>query len=146
MNLKLTYAPLHIWKSTWHHGKMLYAPLLPLAGGVIKLSPHYILEKSIFNFRLARLCGLDIAPEKWLNYFKTVETLIRCHILWHLIWGSTVCQLPFWGLQLMRGKLFANHCSFILIVHYIDQSIHVLYIPLGNFPCLYQCLVDLYHI
>ena len=26
-----------------------------------------------------------------------METLIRCHILRHLIWVCTVCQLPFYG-------------------------------------------------
>ena len=35
--------------------------------------------------------------EKWLNYLQTVETLIRCHVLWCLIWVCTVCQLPFYG-------------------------------------------------
>ena len=35
--------------------------------------------------------------EKWLNYLQTVETLIRRHVLWHLIWVCTVCQLPFYG-------------------------------------------------
>ena len=26
-----------------------------------------------------------------------METLLRCHILWHLIWVCTVCQLSFYG-------------------------------------------------
>ena len=39
---------------------------------------------------------LHIPKEKWLNYLQTVETLIRCRVLRHLIWGCTVCQLPFY--------------------------------------------------
>ena len=42
--------------------------------------PHYILEKSNFNFKYVRLCDLDI--------------------LFRLLWVCTVCQLPFlWNLQ-----------------------------------------------
>ena len=43
------------------------------------------------------LCDLHIPREKWLNHLQTVDTLIRCHILWHLIWVCTVCQLLFLG-------------------------------------------------
>ena len=49
------------------------------------------------------LAGLVKKIEKWLNYLQTVETLIRCHILRHLIRVSTVCQLPFKGLQTTIG-------------------------------------------
>ena len=35
--------------------------------------------------------------KKLLNYLQTLETLIRCRILRHLIWVCTVCQLPFCG-------------------------------------------------
>ena len=59
-------------------------------------SLHYILEDSNFDFRYARLCDLDILRQKRFNYLQTVETLIRCHILQHLIWVCTVCQLPFY--------------------------------------------------
>ena len=53
-----------------------------------------MLEEFIFNFRYVRLYDVDIPKEKWLNYLKTVETLIWLHILWQLIWVCTVCQLP----------------------------------------------------
>ena len=59
-----------------------------------RLSPHNTLEESNFNFRDVWLCDLDIPIEKWLNYLQTVETLIRCCIMRHLIWVCTVCQLP----------------------------------------------------
>ena len=58
---------------------------------------------------------------KWLNYMylQTVETLIRCHILWHLIWVCTVCQLPFWGSVdyngLNRKSFSRKHILWILI-------------------------------
>ena len=58
---------------------------------------HSIYWKSNFNFRYARLGYLHIPREKWLNYLQTVETLIRRHVLRHLIWVCTVCQLPFYG-------------------------------------------------
>ena len=48
-----------------------------------------------FDFRYVRLDDLDVPTEKLLNCLQTVETLIRCRILWHLIWVCTVCQLPF---------------------------------------------------
>ena len=32
-----------------------------------------------------------------LNYLQTAETLIRRHVLRHLIWVCTVCQVPFYG-------------------------------------------------
>ena len=51
-------------------------------------SPPYILEESNFNFRYVGLCDLDIPGEKWLTYLQTVDTLIRCHILRHLIWSA----------------------------------------------------------
>ena len=57
--------------------------------------PHYILEDSNLDFRYITLCDLDIPREKWLNYLQTVETLIRSHILRHLIWVCAVCQLSF---------------------------------------------------
>ena len=60
-----------------------------------ELFPHYILEDSNFDFRYVWLCDSDISREKWLNYLQTVKTLIRCHVLWRLIWIYTVCQLPF---------------------------------------------------
>ena len=53
------------------------------------------MEDSNFNFRYSCLGDLHIPREKWLNYLQTVETLIKCHILQHLIWVCTVCQLPF---------------------------------------------------
>ena len=62
-----------------------------------KPPPHYILEDLNFSFRDVRLCDLDIPREKWLICLQTVETLIRCLILLHLIWVCAVCQLPFFG-------------------------------------------------
>ena len=56
----------------------------------------YILEGSNFNFGEVRLWDLHIPREKWLNYLQTVETLIRCRRMWHLIWVCTVCQVPFY--------------------------------------------------
>ena len=40
-----------------------------------KLSPHYKLELSNFNFRYVTLCDLEIPRYKWLNYLQTVEIL-----------------------------------------------------------------------
>ena len=60
-----------------------------------ELPPYYILEDSHFDIRYVRLCDLDIPREKVLNYQQTVETLIRCCVLRHLIWVCTVCHLPF---------------------------------------------------
>ena len=57
--------------------------------------PHYILEDSNFDFRYVRLCDLVILREKWFNYLQTVNTPIRCRILWRLIWVCTVCQWSF---------------------------------------------------
>ena len=36
-----------------------------------------------------------ISGEILLNYLQTVETLLKCHILWVLILVATVCQFPF---------------------------------------------------
>ena len=58
---------------------------------------HTLFWKSNFNFRYVQLWDLDIPREKWLNYLQTVETLIRCSVLRHLIWVCTVCQLPSYG-------------------------------------------------
>ena len=54
---------------------------------------------------------LLIPSEKWLNYLQTVETLIRCHILWHLIWVCTVCQLPFYGSPDYNGLTFHKNVA-----------------------------------
>ena len=48
---------------------------------------------------------LDIPGEKWPDCLQTVKTLIRCHILWHLIWVCTVCQLLFWGSPDFNGLM-----------------------------------------
>ena len=71
----------------------------------LRLLPHYILEESNFNFRYVRLWDLDIPWEKRLNYLQTVETLIRRHNLWRLIWVCTVCQLPFYGSPDYNGSI-----------------------------------------
>ena len=68
---------------------------------------HYLLEESYINFKYVRLCDLDIPREKWLNCLQTVETLIRCCILQHLIWVCTVCQLQTkMDLRLTYSKMF----------------------------------------
>ena len=36
-------------------------------GHMTKMSPHYILEESIFDFSYFRLYDIDIFKEKWLN-------------------------------------------------------------------------------
>ena len=64
-------------------------------------TPTLYIGRVNFSLRYVRLCDLDIPREKWLNCLLcllTVETLIRCCILLHLIWVCAVCQLPFWGL------------------------------------------------
>ena len=48
-----------------------------------------------FKFRYVRLRDLDIPREKRLNYLQTMETMIRCCVLQHLIWVCTLCLLPF---------------------------------------------------
>ena len=57
---------------------------------------QYIYWNWNFNFRYVRFLDLHIPREKWPNYLQTEETLIRSHVLWHLIWVCTVCQLPFY--------------------------------------------------
>ena len=54
--------------------------------------PHYILESFNFVFKYVRLCDLDIPGENWSNYLQTMETQIRCRVLWRLTWVCTVCQ------------------------------------------------------
>ena len=72
-------------------------PSIPLLLTHLKLNKLFhtirVLEESIFDFRYVKLYDVDIPEEKWLNYLQTVETKIRCHILWHLIWVCTVCHL-----------------------------------------------------
>ena len=58
-----------------------------------KLPLNYISKESNLNFRYVRLCDLEISREKMLYYLKTVETLIRCRILRHLMWVCTVCPV-----------------------------------------------------
>ena len=62
--------------------------------GLNKLNSHYILEESNFNFRYVRQCDLDTFREKWLNYLQTVDILIRCCRMQHLIWVCTVLITP----------------------------------------------------
>ena len=63
--------------------------------GLNKLLLYYILEESNFHLRYTRPCDLDGPKGKWLNYWQTVETLIRRRVLRRLIWVSTICQIPF---------------------------------------------------
>ena len=76
------------------------------------------MEDSNFDFRYVRLCDLDILREKCLNYLQTVETLVRCCILWFLIRVCTACQLPFYGSpdynQLKRPDTVTNHVQTVL--------------------------------
>ena len=39
---------------------------------------------------------------------QIVETLIRCHVLWRLIWICTVCQLPSYGSPEYNGLSSLN--------------------------------------
>ena len=83
--------------------------------------PHYILEESNFNFRYTRLWDLHILREKWLNYLQTVETVIRCCILQHLIWVCTVCQSPFYGSPDYNGLNIQTPLSFNHTLPNIEQ-------------------------
>ena len=69
-----------------------YCHLLPTR---LNTLPDYILEESNFSFRDVRLQDLDIPRENRLIHLQTVETLIRCRILHHLMLVCTVCQLSF---------------------------------------------------
>ena len=51
---------------------------------------YCILEESNFNFRYVGLYAFGYSRGKWLSYFQTMEILIKCHILRHLIW---VCRV-----------------------------------------------------
>ena len=51
---------------------------------------------------------IKIFLDKWLNYLKTEETLIRCHIPQHLIRGCTVCQLAYNSLTLKAPRKTAS--------------------------------------
>ena len=78
-------------------GSTLFAYVILSDALVFEFLGHlpYILEDSNFSFGYIKLCDLDITREKWLNYLQTVETLIRYHVLRHLIWVYTVCHLLF---------------------------------------------------
>ena len=82
---------LHCWpKNTFSYG--LTHIISKLTHCILNRLSHNI----YFNFRYVRLWDLHIPAEKWLNYLQTVETLIRCRILRHLIWVCIVCQVPFY--------------------------------------------------
>ena len=88
----LHLSSLSFWNRLFH----LWISLLPFFANMGFNPLQSIYWKSpISIFRYVRLWDLYIPREKWLNYLQTVETLIRCRILRHLIWVCTVCQLPF---------------------------------------------------
>ena len=107
--------------------------------------PHYILEESNFNFRYTRLWDLHILGEKWLNYLQTVETLIRCRVLQHLIWVCIVCQLPFYGSPDYNG-LMENIFSwnFIFSCWVFEYSDMLWYFFLWHIKKHYNSLTSIY--
>ena len=78
---------------------------LPIVDWMNSSTQNIEMEDSNFDFRYVRLYDLDIPREKLLQYLKTVKTLIRCHILQHLIWVCTVYS--FRGVQttIVYGKI-----------------------------------------
>ena len=59
------------------------------------ISLHYQLDQSISILRVVLWYFFHFYSNFNRTFCKqTVETLIRCHILRHLIWVSTVCQCP----------------------------------------------------
>ena len=57
---------------------------------------HAIYKKILISILGMSGFVIKVIPrEKWLYYLQTVETLIRHHVLQHLVWVCTVCQLPF---------------------------------------------------
>ena len=87
---------LELWKKYSTHCRLPYT--------TYQRSPISILGTSSWdldipwgksNFRYIQLWDLDIPWGKWLNYLRTVETLIRPCILRHLILVCILWQLPF---------------------------------------------------
>ena len=83
---------------------------------------HTIYWKILLSIWGMSDCDLDVPRENCFNYLQTVKTLIRCCVLWHLIWVNTVCQLPFYGFPdynwlkcLLNCKLCRSwsDCSFL---------------------------------
>ena len=58
---------------------LIVAPVTFAPAGAMTPSAEFLLI-------YVRLYDVDIPKEKWLNYLQTVDTLIRCCILRHLIW------------------------------------------------------------
>ena len=76
-------------------------------------------------------------------------TLIRCRLLWRLIWVYTVCKCPFYETLGLTGfiRIFACNLgdTFSYSATYLFLAIHVtgcLLCPIGpiNFFCLFVCL------
>ena len=59
----------------------------------------YMLGKSIFSFSGFRVYFVAYFYSIFDGKFcqQKMQTLIRGHILWHLIWVCTICLLPFYG-------------------------------------------------
>ena len=73
-------------KAYWMVSELIFNPF--------KLNVFYHLnqlDESISNFRVV---GHFYAKFKRNFCKQTVENLIRCHVLWHLIQFCTVCQCP----------------------------------------------------
>ena len=67
------------------------SPQLQLTHCRLNRLPHTIYWKSLISILGMSGYEIDIPREKWLNYLQTVETHIRRHVLWRLIWVCTVC-------------------------------------------------------
>ena len=66
-------------------------------------SSIFTLDKSISYIRSVSLVFISIMFCRNFCLMQTVQTLIRQHILWCLIWVYTVCQCPFYGMLGLNG-------------------------------------------
>ena len=74
----------------------------------------FLLEEWNFSFSMSDYV-IQIFLEKWLNHLQTMETLIRCCTLWHLIWVCTICHIPFGSLVCLCWDFTAqstHYCAF----------------------------------
>ena len=74
----------------FHFMRTAFNPFMPNG-----ISHRYHLEQSIYVLRdVSLLGGIFYSSFNRKLCRQTVETLIRCHILWRLIWVCTICLCP----------------------------------------------------
>ena len=83
------------------------------------ISHPYHLDKSISNLRVLG-SNLKFHSKSKSTFCKqTMQYLIRCHILWHLIWLCTVCWYPINGPRLIWVNFQAVYFFIQLACRYV---------------------------